>query len=98
MYQEGDVEGMKNILKEYSRNFSKNTTEQDKMVASLLSVYEKKKQNGKGRYSKQIVDKCFGKKRTHDRSPVPDRTANCKRISKTDIVKNALIGSSGKKI
>lgn len=45
MYQEGDVEGMKNVLKEYSRNFSKNTTEQDKMVASLLSVYEKKKQN-----------------------------------------------------
>ena len=45
LYQEGDVDGMRKVLKEYSRNFSKNNVEQDKMVASLLSVYEKKKQN-----------------------------------------------------
>lgn len=45
LYQQGDEEGMKSVLQEYSRNFSKNVTEQDQMVASLLSVYEKKKQN-----------------------------------------------------
>lgn len=45
LYQQGDVDGMKSILQQYSSNFSKNTEEQDKMVASLLSVYEKKKQN-----------------------------------------------------
>jgi hypothetical protein len=45
LYQQGDVDGMKAVLQDYSKNFAKNTQEQDQMVASLLSVYEKKKQN-----------------------------------------------------
>lgn len=47
MYQQGNADGMKKILQEYSKSFSKNTAEQDKMVASLLSVYDKKKENDK---------------------------------------------------
>lgn len=47
MYQQGDTEGMRSILQDYSKSFSQNTNEQDKMVASLLSVYDKKKQNDK---------------------------------------------------
>lgn len=58
-YEQGDAEKMKQTLDIYAQHFSHNTQEQDKMVASLLSIYQKKKQNDR---VAELVDEVNGGK------------------------------------